>query len=80
MGIVHTTELITIRDIKICIQIKHKVDYLQGYKLYLHPFDRVEGRRPEIVKVMYVQFIDPVDNQLSVLFVFYYCPFNIKMK
>ena len=29
------------------IQIKHKVDYLLGYKLYLHPFDRVEGRRPE---------------------------------
>ena len=29
------------------IQIKQKVDYLLVYKLYLHPFDRVEGRRPE---------------------------------
>ena len=29
------------------IQIKHKVDYLLGYKLYLHPFDHVEGCRPE---------------------------------
>ena len=31
----------------VIIQIKHKVDSLLGNKLYLHPFDRVEGRRPE---------------------------------
>ena len=26
------------------MQIKHKVDYLLRNKLYLHPFDHVEGR------------------------------------
>ena len=59
---------------KVCslVQIKHKGDYLLGYKLYLHPFDRVEGRRTKTGQSVLVQFIDPVDNQLNVLFVFYY--------
>ena len=62
------------------IQIKNKADYLLGYKLYLHPFDRVEGRRPETGQSDVSTVYFPVENQPSVLFVFYYCPFNKKMK
>ena len=60
------------------IQIKQKVDYLLGYKLYLHPFDRVEGRRPETGQSDVSTVYFPVDNQPSVLFASYYCPFNKK--
>ena len=38
-------------------------------KLYLHPFDRVEGVegcRPETGQSDVIQFIDPVDNRPSV--------------
>ena len=64
----------------VIIQIKHKVDSLLGNKLYLHPFDRVEGRRPETGQSDVSTVYFPVENQPSVLFVFYYCPFNKKMK
>ena len=40
------------------------------------PFTVLRATGPKQVKVMYVQFIDPVDNQPSLLFVFYYCPFT----
>ena len=54
------------------IQIKHKVDYLLGNKLYLHPFDRVKGRRPATGQSDVSTVYFPVDNQPSGLFVFCY--------
>ena len=36
------------------------------------PLTVLRAAGPKQVKVMLVQFIDPVDNHLSVLFVFYY--------
>ena len=37
-----------------------------GNKLYLHPFDHVVRRRPKTGQSDVIQFIDPVDNRLSV--------------
>ena len=46
--------------------MKHKVDYLLGNKLYLHPFDRVKGRRPATGQSDVSTVYFPVDNQPSV--------------
>ena len=59
------------------IQIIHKVVIYWGNKLYLHPFDHFEGRRPKTGKSDVIQFIDSVDNKPSVLFGLYYF-LNIK--
>ena len=59
-------------------QIKHSVDYLLGNKLYLHHFDLFRACGPQHGQRDVSTVYFPVENQPSVLFVFYYCPFNQK--